>query len=143
MESTGIPSRVQISYNVVDSIAEGEFEFEPRGKIHCKGKGLVEAFMLQKRLQPKDKYHMGPASVASPNNKLLNSPFSKRSSIAGGGRRPSTLQGTLVALQASLAEFRSCGSVGRSAMTGGRSAMSEISEEMSVFESSEKEKEQY
>lgn len=58
MESTGVPSRVQITQSVVDDVTQGEFEIESRGEIQCKGKGLVSTFFLNSRLQPNDKYHM-------------------------------------------------------------------------------------
>lgn len=102
MESTGIPSRVQISKNVVENVEEGEFEYEARGHVQMKGKGLVEAFMLKERLKPKDAYLVGPSIVAPTEDTLSSLP--SRSSFRGG-RRASTLQGTLLALQASMMEL--------------------------------------
>ena len=105
MESTGIPSRVQISKHVVENVEEGEFEFEARGQIQVKGKGLVEAFMLKKRLKPKDAYFVG-AEIVAPTEDMLSdlSTFSHTRSGSGGAgrRRTSTLQSTLLALQASM-----------------------------------------
>lgn len=108
MESTGVPSRVQISRNVVDNVVEGEFEYEARGLIQCKGKGLVEAFMLDKRLRPKDKYLIGSLLDSPSTESLLNASLSnKRFSLGGGrgARRASTLQDTLLALQGAMTEF--------------------------------------
>ena len=102
MESTGIPSRVQISKNVVENIEEGEFAFEPRGKIQMKGKGLIEAFMLKERLRPKDMYLVGPDIVAPTEDTLA---------AVTATRRASTLQSTLMVLQSSMREFQNSGSI--------------------------------
>ena len=56
MESTGIPSRVQITQSVVDDVEDSEFLMEARGKVQVKGKGLVSSFFLEKRLSPNTKY---------------------------------------------------------------------------------------
>ena len=105
MESTGVPSRVQISKHVVENVEEGEFEFEARGQIQVKGKGLVEAFMLKNRLKPRDAYYVG-AEIVPPTDDMLAdlSTFSHSRRGSGGAvrRRTSTLQSTLLALQASM-----------------------------------------
>lgn len=56
MESTGIPSRVQVTKSVVDSIDSGSFVLESRGEVKVKGKGMIETFFLEERIQSRDKY---------------------------------------------------------------------------------------
>lgn len=51
MESTGLPSRVQVTQSVVDAVGEGEFEFEDRGEVLVKGKGMIHTFFLEQRLK--------------------------------------------------------------------------------------------
>lgn len=105
MESTGIPSRVQVTKSVLDSIEKDAFVVESRGQIQVKGKGLIEAFLLEKRLQPRDKY-LAPRVIdvqdlePTPETKAFRESFRRRSTH--------NLQGALLALQSQLgASFRS------------------------------------
>jgi class 3 adenylate cyclase/HAMP domain-containing protein len=46
MESTGIPGSIQVSRSVYD-LLKNDYEFEARGTIEIKGKGLIETWLLQ------------------------------------------------------------------------------------------------
>ncbi len=46
MESTGIPGVIQVSRSVYEQLDE-RYDFEPRGPIEVKGKGLVETWLLR------------------------------------------------------------------------------------------------
>ena len=46
MEAGGIPDSIQVTRTVYEKL-KGEFVFEPRGMIEVKGKGSVEAWLLQ------------------------------------------------------------------------------------------------
>ena len=46
MESHGVPGMVQVTRSVYEQLA-GEFEFEERGGIEVKGKGILEAWLLR------------------------------------------------------------------------------------------------
>ena len=47
-ESCGVPGKIQVTKNIVDSLPEGEFHLERRGMIQVKGIGEMEAFFLSK-----------------------------------------------------------------------------------------------
>jgi class 3 adenylate cyclase len=49
MESTGVPGGVQVTRNVYDRLKEN-FQFESRGVIQVKGKGEIEAWLLEGHL---------------------------------------------------------------------------------------------
>lgn len=46
MESTGVPGRIQLSEAAYREL-EGLYEFEARGEISVKGKGMMEAYLLK------------------------------------------------------------------------------------------------
>jgi class 3 adenylate cyclase len=46
MESHGIADRIQVTRAVVEQL-ENEFEFEERGGIEVKGKGIIETWLLR------------------------------------------------------------------------------------------------
>jgi class 3 adenylate cyclase len=46
MESTGIPGAIQVSRGVYEQLKE-QYEFEARGEIEVKGKGLIETWLLR------------------------------------------------------------------------------------------------
>lgn len=48
MESTGLPGAVQVT-TAMREVLNGEFEFEPRGEIDVKGKGLMSTWLLRGR----------------------------------------------------------------------------------------------
>jgi class 3 adenylate cyclase len=48
MESTGLPGRFQVTAETRDRLA-GQFEFEPRGPVEVKGKGLISTWFLTGR----------------------------------------------------------------------------------------------
>ena len=102
MESTGIPSRVQITNSVVDSLEPGSFVCESRGKIQVKGKGLIDTFILDERVQPRDKYLV--QNIEVPDDLELVEVFHKP---RRNNRRRSThnLQDALMALQTQLEAF--------------------------------------
>lgn len=60
MESHGEPGKVHVTADLFDALRD-EFEFEPRGVIPIKGKGLVETYFLVGRRV--DLPHPGQASV--------------------------------------------------------------------------------
>ncbi|CAB9501928.1 Receptor-type guanylate cyclase gcy [Seminavis robusta] len=105
MESTGMPSRVQVTRTVVECVSKEDFEFESRGKVKCKGKGLVEAFFLEKRVGKKSNFYVGYMSDEETSLPPIISGISP--SNLGNARRRSThtLQGALLALQTSLAQM--------------------------------------
>jgi class 3 adenylate cyclase len=45
MESTGVPGRLQVTRETYERLA-GEFEFERRGMVEVKGKGVIETWFL-------------------------------------------------------------------------------------------------
>jgi adenylate cyclase len=45
MESSGVPGRIQVTQAMRDALATG-FEFEPRGEIEIKGKGMMPTWFL-------------------------------------------------------------------------------------------------
>lgn len=47
LQSTDIPSRVQISQSTYDLISNLDFNVEPRGEILLKGKGKSNAFLVR------------------------------------------------------------------------------------------------
>jgi class 3 adenylate cyclase len=49
MESTGVPGGVQVTRSVYDRLKEN-FQFESRGVIQVKGKGEIEAWLLEGHL---------------------------------------------------------------------------------------------
>ncbi|MBV8552143.1 MAG: HAMP domain-containing protein [Acidobacteriaceae bacterium] len=51
MESTGVPSEIQVTRSVYERLKDG-FEFESRGVVHVKGKGEIEAWILHGQLHP-------------------------------------------------------------------------------------------
>lgn len=55
MESTGMPSSVQISYRVVRALPDpSKFVIITRGRIHVKGKGNMKTFLLLNRADSKE-----------------------------------------------------------------------------------------
>ena len=48
MESHGVPDRIQVTAAVYDLVSS-EFDFEPRGEIDVKGKGMMETYFLLRR----------------------------------------------------------------------------------------------
>jgi class 3 adenylate cyclase len=51
MESTGVPSQIQVTRNVYEQL-KADFEFESRGAIQVKGKGEIETWLLHSHLRP-------------------------------------------------------------------------------------------
>jgi class 3 adenylate cyclase len=51
MESTGVPSEIQVTRSVYEHLKD-EFEFGSRGAVPVKGKGEIEAWLLRGHLQP-------------------------------------------------------------------------------------------
>jgi class 3 adenylate cyclase len=51
MESTGIPGVIQVSRSVYEQLKD-VYDFEPRGPIEVKGKGLVETWLLRASRAP-------------------------------------------------------------------------------------------
>jgi class 3 adenylate cyclase len=47
MESTGEAGRIQCSAAAAELLRAGGFSLELRGKVECKGKGLIDTFWLQ------------------------------------------------------------------------------------------------
>lgn len=64
MDSTGVPGRIQVSKAVVDSLASwnDDFRFESRGRIHVKGKGEMETFLMTERVNGATDYHVNGVS---------------------------------------------------------------------------------
>ena len=50
MESTGVPSEIQVTRNVYEQL-KADFEFESRGAIQVKGKGEIETWLLHGQLR--------------------------------------------------------------------------------------------
>jgi len=46
MEQLGVPSQIQVTREVVDSVSN-DFSFECRGKLDVKGKGMMETYLLK------------------------------------------------------------------------------------------------
>jgi class 3 adenylate cyclase len=55
LESTGIPGLIQVSRSVYDQLRE-EYNFESRGPIEVKGKGLIETWLLLGRKRDVDSH---------------------------------------------------------------------------------------
>jgi class 3 adenylate cyclase len=51
MESTGVPGQIQVTRSVYEQLKD-DFRLESRGFVQVKGKGEVESWLLQGRLQP-------------------------------------------------------------------------------------------
>ena len=56
MESTGVPGRIQVTASVVNLVSPQEFSFESRGVVAVKGKGPVETYFLNTRLQDRERH---------------------------------------------------------------------------------------
>jgi class 3 adenylate cyclase len=50
MESTGVPSQIQVTRSVYERL-KGKFELESRGVIQVKGKGEIETWLLNSQLE--------------------------------------------------------------------------------------------
>mmetsp|Transcript_1852 Transcript_1852/g.5060 ORF Transcript_1852/g.5060 Transcript_1852/m.5060 type:complete len:922 (-) Transcript_1852:99-2864(-) len=57
MESTGIPGRVQVTPSIVETVPDGEFEFEERGTVSVKGIGEMNTFLLKHRNELRSTAH--------------------------------------------------------------------------------------
>jgi adenylate cyclase len=70
MESTGLPGRIQVSPRTYE-LAKDQFEFEPRGPLEVKGKGVMTTWLLKQGtpLEPSP----GPCD-AEPSNAHLSRP---------------------------------------------------------------------
>ena len=51
MESTGVPSQIQVTRSVYERLHDS-FEFESRGLVAVKGKGEIETWLLHGQLRP-------------------------------------------------------------------------------------------
>ncbi len=49
MESSGLPGRIQVTESVFERL-RAEYDFEPRGEVEIKGKGLLRTYLLTGRL---------------------------------------------------------------------------------------------
>lgn len=64
MESTGVPGRIQVTPETYERL-RGEFDFESRGPVDVKGKGIIETWLLLGRRQPAGGRAAGTAKAAT------------------------------------------------------------------------------
>ena len=51
MESTGLPGRIQVTEAAYEYLKDG-YEFEARGEVAVKGKGMMPVFLLKRDAVP-------------------------------------------------------------------------------------------
>ncbi|CAB9497930.1 Receptor-type guanylate cyclase gcy [Seminavis robusta] len=97
----GDAARVQVTESVVSAVCKDEFEFESRGEVEVKGKGLVSTYFLESRLKPSSEYVMD----GYVEDLAVVETRRGRRSLNDSVRRRSTLQGALRAVQTQMEAF--------------------------------------
>ena len=117
---------------MVDSVPSDEFEFQSRGQVHCKGKGLVASFFLDKRLGAQTEYYVDYASEDEDEEGSISVTNMGPTSTTRR-KRQSTLQDALHALHSSIAQIEALNSSFSTGMLSGARTRGSINNTMSVI----------